>query len=176
MDIPKHCFGKVIVNKYAYRYMCVCELCMYVMCIGGELYETVGVEEPLLLPYTHTNWWNSCGGPPTRCRRSNMGVSFICVGVRQQYGCFDTHTFLQFSTMVVCASSCARICARGLQNMQVITHTWPLTMINHWPLRPLEIPVSFSSTIFFTTELNKKNNSRQLWIRPRMRFYQNSCP
>ena len=27
-----------------------------------------------------------------------MGVSFICVGVRQRYGCFDTHTFLQFST------------------------------------------------------------------------------
>ena len=27
-----------------------------------------------------------------------MGVSFICVGVRQQYGCFDTHTFLQFFT------------------------------------------------------------------------------
>ena len=61
-------------------------------------YETVGVEEPILLPYTHTNWWSSCGGPPTRCLRSNMGVSFICVGVRQQYGCFDTYTFLQFST------------------------------------------------------------------------------
>ena len=27
-----------------------------------------------------------------------MGVSLICVGVRQQNGCFDTHTFIQFST------------------------------------------------------------------------------
>ena len=27
-----------------------------------------------------------------------MGVSLICVGVRQQYGCFDTHTSIQFST------------------------------------------------------------------------------
>ena len=27
-----------------------------------------------------------------------MGVSLIDVGVRQQYMCFDTHTFIQFST------------------------------------------------------------------------------
>ena len=27
-----------------------------------------------------------------------MGVPFIFVGVRQQNGCFDTHTFIQFST------------------------------------------------------------------------------
>ena len=27
-----------------------------------------------------------------------MGVSLIGVGVRQQYMCFDTHTFMQFST------------------------------------------------------------------------------
>ena len=27
-----------------------------------------------------------------------MGVSSSCVGVRQQYGCFDTHTFIQLST------------------------------------------------------------------------------
>ena len=29
-----------------------------------------------------------------------MGVSLIFVGVRQQNGCFDTHTFIQFSTYV----------------------------------------------------------------------------
>ena len=29
-----------------------------------------------------------------------MGVSSSCVGVRQQYGCFDTHTFIQLSTYV----------------------------------------------------------------------------
>ena len=27
-----------------------------------------------------------------------MGVSLMFVGVRQQNGCFDTHTFIQFST------------------------------------------------------------------------------
>ena len=27
-----------------------------------------------------------------------MGASSSCVGVRQQYGCFDTHTFIQLST------------------------------------------------------------------------------
>ena len=27
-----------------------------------------------------------------------MSVSLIGVGVRQQYGCFNTHTFIQFST------------------------------------------------------------------------------
>ena len=27
-----------------------------------------------------------------------MSVSLIGVGVRQQYVCFDTHTFIQFST------------------------------------------------------------------------------
>ena len=27
-----------------------------------------------------------------------MGVSLIFLGVRQQNGCFDTHTFIQFST------------------------------------------------------------------------------
>ena len=66
--------------------------------IGGELYESVGVEAPILLSYTHKNEWNTHGGPPTRCQRSAMGVSLICVGVRQQNGCFDTHTFIQFST------------------------------------------------------------------------------
>ena len=29
-----------------------------------------------------------------------MGVSMTGVGVRQQYGCFDTHTFIQLSTYV----------------------------------------------------------------------------
>ena len=66
--------------------------------IGGELFESVGVEAPILLSYTHKNEWNTHGGPPTRCQRSAMGVSLIFVGVRQQNGCFDTHTFIQFST------------------------------------------------------------------------------
>ena len=65
---------------------------------GGELYESVGVETPILLSYTHKNEWNTHGGLPTRCQRSAMGVSLIFVGVRQQNGCFDTHTFIQFST------------------------------------------------------------------------------
>ena len=66
--------------------------------IGGELYESVGVEAPILLSYTHKNEWNTHGGLPTWCQRSAMGVSLIFVGVRQQNGCFDTHTFIQFST------------------------------------------------------------------------------
>ena len=66
--------------------------------IGKELYESVGVEAPILLSYTHKNEWNTHGGPPTRCQRSAMGVSLIFVGVRQQNGCFDTHTFTQFPT------------------------------------------------------------------------------
>ena len=33
-------------------------------------------------------------------RGSSTGVSLIVVGVRQQNGCFDTHTFIQFSTYV----------------------------------------------------------------------------
>ena len=66
--------------------------------IGGELYESVGVEAPILLSYTDKNEWNTHGGLPTRCQRSAMGVSLIFVGVRQQNGCFDTHTFIQFST------------------------------------------------------------------------------
>ena len=49
--------------------------------IGGELYESVGVEAPILLSYTHKNEWNIHGGPPTRCQRSAMGVSLIFVGV-----------------------------------------------------------------------------------------------
>ena len=68
--------------------------------IGGELYESVGVEAPILLSYTHKNEWNTHGGLPTRCQRSAMGVSLIFVGVRQQNGCFDTHTFIQLSTYV----------------------------------------------------------------------------
>ena len=71
---------------------------LIVSCIGGELYESVGVEAPILLSYTHKNEWNTHDGPPTRCQRSVMGVSLIFVGVRQQNGCFDTHTFIQFST------------------------------------------------------------------------------
>ena len=70
--------------------------------IGGELYESVGVEAPILLSYTHKNEWNTHGGPPTRCQRSAMGVSLIFVGVRQQNGCFDTHTFIHFSTYAQC--------------------------------------------------------------------------
>ena len=66
--------------------------------IGGELYESVGVEAPILLSYTHKKEWNTHGGLPTRCQRSAMGVSSIFVGVRQQNGCFDTHTFIQLST------------------------------------------------------------------------------
>ena len=66
--------------------------------IGPELYESVGVEAPILLSYTDKNEWNTHGGLPTRCQRSAMGVSWIFVGVRQQNGCFDTHTFIQFST------------------------------------------------------------------------------
>ena len=66
--------------------------------IGGELYESVGVEAPILLSNTHKNEWNTHVGLPTRCQRSAMGVSLIFVGVRQQNGCFDTHTFIQFST------------------------------------------------------------------------------
>ena len=68
--------------------------------IGGESYESVGVEAPILLSFTHKNEWNTHGGLPTRCPRSAMGVSLIYVGVRQQNGCFDTHTFIQFSTYV----------------------------------------------------------------------------
>ena len=64
------------------------------------MYESVGVEAPILLSYTHKNEWNTHGGLPTRCQRSAMGVSLIFVGVRQQNGCFDTHTFIQFSTYV----------------------------------------------------------------------------
>ena len=66
--------------------------------IGGELYESVGVEAPSFLSYTHKNEWNTHGGLPTRCQRSAMGVSLIFVGVRQQNGCFDTNTFIQLST------------------------------------------------------------------------------
>ena len=73
-------------------------VCNGAVSIGGELYESVGVEAPILLSYTHKNEWNTHGGPPTRCQRSAMGVSFIFVGVRQQNGCFDTHTFIQFSS------------------------------------------------------------------------------
>ena len=62
------------------------------------MYESVGVEAPILLSYTHKNEWNTHDGLPTRCQRSAMGVSLIFVGVRQQNGCFDTHTFIQFST------------------------------------------------------------------------------
>ena len=70
----------------------------YPIFIGGELYESVGVEAPILLSYTHKKEWNTHGGLPTRCQRSAMGVSLIVVGVRQQNGCFDTHIFIQFST------------------------------------------------------------------------------
>ena len=35
--------------------------------IGGELYESVGVEAPILLSYTHKNEWNTHGGPLTPC-------------------------------------------------------------------------------------------------------------
>ena len=70
--------------------------------IGGELYESVGVEAPILLSYTHKNEWKTHGGLPTRCQRSAIGVSLIFVGVRQQNGCFDTHTFIQFSTYGHC--------------------------------------------------------------------------
>ena len=66
--------------------------------ISGELFESVGVEVPILLSYTYKNEWDTHGGLPTRCQRSAMGVSLIFVGVRQQNGCFDTHTFIQFST------------------------------------------------------------------------------
>ena len=66
--------------------------------IGGELYESVGVKAPILLSYTHKNEWNTHGGLPTLCHKSAMGVSLIFLGVRQQNGCFDTHTFIQFST------------------------------------------------------------------------------
>ena len=45
--------------------------------IGGELYESVGVEAPILLSYTHKNEWITHGGLPTRCQRSAMGVSLI---------------------------------------------------------------------------------------------------
>ena len=45
--------------------------------IGGELYESVGVEAPILLSYTHKNEWNTHGGLPTRCQRSAIGVSLI---------------------------------------------------------------------------------------------------
>ena len=76
--------------------------------IGGELYESVGVEAPILLSYTHKNECNTHGGLPTRCQRSAMGVSFIFVGVRQQNGCFDTHTFIQLSTYDSCTLSCIR--------------------------------------------------------------------
>ena len=64
------------------------------------MYESVGVEAPILLSYTHKNEWNTHVGLPTRCQRSAMGVSLIFVGARQQNGCFDTHTFIQFSTYV----------------------------------------------------------------------------
>ena len=75
-----------------------CLIITTILCIGGELYESVGVEAPILLSYTHKNEWNTHDGPPTRCQRSAMGVSLIFVGVRQQNGCFDSHTFIQFST------------------------------------------------------------------------------
>ena len=68
------------------------------MSIGGELYESVGVKVAILLSYTHKNEWNNHGGLPTQCQRSAMGVSLIFVGVRQQNGCFDSHTSIQFST------------------------------------------------------------------------------
>ena len=85
----KHCDGIAVV-KNVKTIMCIR--------VGGELYESVGVEAPILLSYTHKNEWNTHDGPPTRCQRSAMGASLIFVGVRQQNGCFDTHTFIQFST------------------------------------------------------------------------------
>ena len=47
-----------------------------------------------------------------------MGVSLIFVGVRQQNGCFDTHTFIQFSTYAqeydYCTGGGGEVCALPL--------------------------------------------------------------
>ena len=45
-----------------------------------------------------------------------MGVSLFFVGVRQQNGCFDTHTFIQFSTYALEAERKLRTRFWGLQN------------------------------------------------------------
>ena len=97
----------------------------------------MGVEASILLSYTHKNEWNTHDGPPTRCQRSAMGVSLIFVGVRQQNGCFDTHTFIQFSTYVMfarimCYFDYASL-TMCLHIRHLTTYYTPLTICSHIP-------------------------------------------
>ena len=69
-----------------------------------------------------------------------MGVSLIFVGVRQQNGCFDTHTFIQFSTYDHVTSKSSHFFGATLYSLQTLGQYTYVNLLRV-VLRKFEIPL-----------------------------------